>query len=205
MAITKAIVGEPVLTDRGNYVVTYQLVVENTGTVDLAGLSLLEDTSSQCGLPFVKAGNLTIIAEPNDPGSSVSVDSAGWNGKISVELLDSSAANLLVTGDSVTIQFEVELNPSKATSAREKMVSSTGKTFSANGKSPAPGGRAANDSATIGNVLKSFTDSPGPIYSGTPIDQVPSPFSANSENAFPNQFSVPSRFSVGDGSIISAV
>ena len=34
LGIAKAIVGEPVLTDFGNFVVTYQVVVENTGTVN---------------------------------------------------------------------------------------------------------------------------------------------------------------------------
>ena len=40
LSVAKAVVGTPVLEANGNYVVTYQLVIENTGTVDLANLNL---------------------------------------------------------------------------------------------------------------------------------------------------------------------
>jgi len=82
LTIKKAIAGDPVQTDRGNYVVTYQLLIENTGNVGLANLSLQEDLLTLFGPPLIKAGNLTITSGPSDPGSSVSVDSVGWNGKL---------------------------------------------------------------------------------------------------------------------------
>ena len=80
LGIAKAIVGEPVLTDFGNFVVTYQVVVENTGTVNLGQLSLLEDLAGQFGSAFVNAGNLTVTSGTSDPGSSITVDSALFNG-----------------------------------------------------------------------------------------------------------------------------
>lgn len=184
LTITKAIVEQPVVTDRGNYVVTYQLVIENTGNVDLANLSLLEDISARFGPPLVKAGNLTITSGPSDVGSSVSVDSAGWNGKISTELLDSSAANVLVTNDAFTIQFEVEINPRRVISPLENQEH--------------PTGLAANH-APMGNLIDGFIGAPGPIFSGVPIDQNSTPFGLDGGSA------VPSRYSVGDGSIIAAV
>ena len=184
LTITKAIVEQPVVTDRGNYVVTYQLVIENTGNVDLANLSLLEDISARFGPPLVKAGNLTITSGPSDVGSSVSVDSAGWNGKISTELLDSSAANVLVTNDAFTIQFEVEINPRRVISPLENQEH--------------PTGLAANH-APMGNLIDGFIGAPGPIFSGVPIDQNSTPFGLDGGTA------VPSRYSVGDGSIIAAV
>ena len=184
LTITKAIVEQPVVTDRGNYVVTYQLVIENTGNVDLANLSLLEDISARFGPPLVKAGNLTITSGPSDVGSSVSVDSAGWNGKISIELLDSSAANVLVTNDAFTIQFEVEINPRRVISPLENQEH--------------PTGLAANH-APMGNLIDGFIGAPGPIFSGVPIDQNSTPFGLDGGSA------VPSRYSVGDGSIIAAV
>ena len=61
LGIAKSIVGDPVLTEIGNYVVTYRVVVENTGTVDLAELSLLEDLTNQFGSAFVNAGNLILV------------------------------------------------------------------------------------------------------------------------------------------------
>ena len=184
LTITKAIVEQPVVTDRGNYVVTYQLVIENTGNVDLANLSLLEDISARFGPPLVKAGNLTITSGPSDVGSSVSVDSAGWNGKISIELLDSSAANVLATNDAFTIQFEVEINPRRVISPLENQEH--------------PTGLAANH-APMGNLIDGFIGAPGPIFSGVPIDQNSTPFGLDGGSA------VPSRYSVGDGSIIAAV
>ena len=49
LAIAKTITGEPVLRNDGIFVVTFEVEVENTGTVDLSDLSLLEDLSSQFG------------------------------------------------------------------------------------------------------------------------------------------------------------
>ena len=115
LAIAKSIAGEPVLTGLGNFVVTYQVVVENTGTVDLASLSLLEDLSTQFGAAFVNAGNLSIVAGTSDPISNIVVDSAAWNGNTSIELLDASNANILAVGDSFTFQFDVEIDPQQVT------------------------------------------------------------------------------------------
>jgi hypothetical protein len=118
ISIRKAIVAAPVLTDRGNHVVAYQLTIKNTGSVDLSELSLLEDLSTQFGRSLVRAGNLTVVSDPSDPISHIVVDSAGWNGKVSTELLDGSATNVLVAGDSFTIEFEVEVKAKKAKSPK---------------------------------------------------------------------------------------
>ena len=188
LTIKKAIVGDPVQTDRGNYVVTYQLVIENSGNVDLANLSLLEDLLTLFGPPLVKAGNLAITSGPSDAGSSVSVDSVGWNGKTGTELLDSLAANILVSGDVFTIQFEVELNPKRLVSPQEKQAY----------PSLLPGFHSKK-LTPIGDLISSFISAPGPMYSGLPIDQNPSPSGLDSET------SVTSRYSVADGSIMAAV
>ena len=111
LGIAKSLVGEPVLTDLGNYVVTYQLVVENTGTVDLANISLLEDLETQFGSALVDAGNLNLVSGPSDSRSSIAIDSANWNGTTSIEIMDAVANNLLTTGDSFTVEFDIEINP----------------------------------------------------------------------------------------------
>jgi hypothetical protein len=199
LAISKSIVGEPILTELGNYVVAYQMVIDNSGTVDLASLSLLEDVFTLFGRAFVKAGNLSITSAPSDPGSSVSLDSAGWNGKISTELLDGSVSNVLVAGDSFTLQFEVEVNPSRGMppmknhAAGEIAEGVSDQAMDSNGVALEP----LTNLALIGNVINSFIDAPGPIYSGMPINQVSNPLPQG------NQPSFAGRYPIGDGSIMS--
>jgi uncharacterized repeat protein (TIGR01451 family) len=131
LAIAKSIVGEPVLTGLGNYVVTYQLVIENTGTLDLGSLSLLEDLATQFGSAFVNAGNLSATS-PSDPSSSIVVDSAGWNGSTSIEMMDGTS-NVLAVGDSFTIQFDVEIDPRETTDPLVNQVQGAGVGVDENG------------------------------------------------------------------------
>ena len=133
LGIAKSIAGEPVLTDTGNYVVTYEVVIENTGNVALADLSLLEDLQTQFGAPFVDAGNLTITVAPSDPQSTVAVDSAGWNGSSSIELIDTSSSSLLAVGDSFTIQFDVEIDPSQVDATLANQVEGSGDAVGSDG------------------------------------------------------------------------
>ena len=68
----KEVSGPTVALPNGDFEVTYQLVVENTGNVDLAGLSLTDDLATQFGPAFVSvsAGSLTVVTQPTDPASS---------------------------------------------------------------------------------------------------------------------------------------
>ena len=131
LAIAKSIFGEPVLTQFANYVVTYQLVIENTGTLDLGSLSLLEDLTTQFGSAFVEAGNLTLVTGPGDAGSSISLDSS-WNGDTATEILEGSE-NALVVGDSFTLRFDVEINPAEVTDPLENSVEGQGTAVDENG------------------------------------------------------------------------
>ena len=88
---------------------TYEVVIENTGTVDLANLSVLEDIASQFGAPFVSAGGLTLTVPPADPASSIVLDGS-FNGSSAAEVVDQAAATLLAVGDSFTFQFTVEVD-----------------------------------------------------------------------------------------------
>ena len=133
LGIAKAIVGEPELLFSGNYVVTYQVVVQNTGTVDLGSLSLLEDLSTQFGTAFVDAGNLTLAVDPTDPASDIAVDSANFNGSTNIELMDSSNINRLVTGDSFVLEFTVEVNPQAVSEPVGNQVSGSGTAVDSNG------------------------------------------------------------------------
>ena len=133
LGIAKSIVGTPVLTDLGNFVVTYQAVIENTGTVDLASLSLVEDLTTQFGSAFVNAGNLSITSGTTDANSDIAVNAAGWNGNSTSELLDPANANILVVGDSFTVQFEVEIDPRAVTNTLENQIDGSGDAIDRNG------------------------------------------------------------------------
>ena len=175
LAIAKSIVGEPVLTDLGNYVVTYQLVIENTGTVDLAAVSLLEDLSTQFGSAFVDAGNLVLTSPPRDIGSNVSIDSVNWNGSSAIEMMDAAATNVLVTGDSFTVTFDVEVNPAGVTAPLENQVEGQGDAVDSDGN---PINDSSGNPLIATDVSDSGTD-PGTSNpdgtgdQGTPDDPTP--------------------------------
>ena len=109
LGIANSIVGEPEFVD-GQFLVTFQLVIENTGTVDLANLSLTEDLASQFGVAYINATNLTLSGLPGNPQSNIAVN-PDFNGGSNTELLDVSQNNILQTGDSFVLTFVAEVNP----------------------------------------------------------------------------------------------
>jgi hypothetical protein len=111
IAVAKEVFGTPVQLANDNWEVTYQLVVENTGAVDLINLSLLDDLSSQFGPAYINAGSLTLISGPGLAGSNVVLDSANWNGGSNAEMIDQNASTALMVGDSYVVQFTVEIDP----------------------------------------------------------------------------------------------
>ena len=98
---------------RDSFSVTYSLVIENTGNVDLADLTLVEDLAGQFGTALVSAGNITLAVPPADPSSSIVLD-AGWDGDGTTEMINQSASTLLNVGDSFTVEFTVEVDPDAA-------------------------------------------------------------------------------------------
>ena len=110
VSVVKAVLGTPVAVAGGNFEVTYQLIVENTGTVDLGDLTLSEDLSAHFGAQLVSAGNLTLVSGPSGSSSTIGVDGT-WNGSGNIEMIDQSAATLLVVGDSFTATFTVVVDP----------------------------------------------------------------------------------------------
>ncbi|QEG22775.1 DUF4347 domain-containing protein [Mariniblastus fucicola] len=215
LGIAKSIVGEPQFVD-GHYLVTYQLIVENTGTVDLTNLSLNEDLAGQFGDAYVNASELTLIGSPGDPQSSIALNSA-FDGGSNTELMDVSANNVLQTGDSFLLQFVAEVNPNSEGDELHNQVTGSGDAIDENGDpivdgSGEPltasdfsdGGTDPNGSnpGTVGdsgswsdttifttprqgaagnpprfpglppvtnNLLGSYLNAPGPIYSGIPM------------------------------------
>ena len=163
LGIAKAIVGEPELLFSGNYVVTYQVVVKNTGTVNLGNLSLLEDLSTQFGSSFVDAGNLTLAVEPEDPASDIAVDSANFNGSTNIELMDSSSINRLAVGDSFVLEFTVEVNP-------QTISAPIGNQISGSGTAIDPSGTPLTDSTSKVIIGSDLSDSGTDPSSSNPED-----------------------------------
>ena len=128
IGVAKSITGQPEVLFNGNSVVTFQVVVQNTGTVDLGSLSLVEDIATQFGDAFISASNLILTAGPTGPTSNIAVasDSAGFNGATVTELLDQSIDNRLEVGDSFTIEFSVEVDPAGTSGTLENQVVGNG-------------------------------------------------------------------------------
>ncbi len=167
LAIAKSIVGDALLNDQGFYVVTFQAVVGNTGNVDLAQLSVVEDLSTQFGSAFVDAGNLTIISGPSSVTSNVVLDSPGFDGSGSPQLLDSSVNNVLAYGDSFTIQFEVEIDPTQVSAPLVNQIQGNGLGVNSSG---APILGADGNQLSAQDLSDSGTD-PNGINSDDPSDR----------------------------------
>ena len=133
VSAAKESVGTPVLLSNGNYEVTYQVVIENTGTVDLANLTLGEDLATQFGAAYVNAGGLSVVTAPTDPSSSVTLDSTNWNGDTNTEIVNTATPSLLAVGDSFVFQFVAEIDPAQATGVLENTVTATGAAVDQNG------------------------------------------------------------------------
>ena len=118
---------------RDSFEATYQVVIENTGTVDLANLTLAEDLASQFGAAYVNASGLTLTTPPADPASAVALDSANWNGGSATEIVNTAAPSLLAVGDSFVFQFTVEIDAVAATGVLENQVTVGGDAVDANG------------------------------------------------------------------------
>jgi uncharacterized repeat protein (TIGR01451 family) len=166
LGLAKSLVGQPVLNDNGFYTATFQLVVENTGIVDLGSLSLLEDLASQFGNGYVNADNLTLVSGTSAAGSSVQLNSA-FNGSNQTELLDQSISNTLAVGDSFTLQFDVDIDPTNVTDTLINQVSGTGNALDANGNEILD----ANGNPIMANDLSDSGTDPNAVNSGEPGDQ----------------------------------
>ena len=120
LGIAKSLVGEPVFVN-GVYQVRFSATVENTGTIDLEHLSLVEDLAAQFGSLFVGARDLTLTGSTTNPSSDVTLSST-FDGSGDAELLDQSAINTLHVGDSFSFEFVVELDAAAAGQQLENQI-----------------------------------------------------------------------------------
>ena len=133
VSAAKQVVGTPVLLGNGNFEATYQVVIENTGTVDLANLSLAEDLATQFGAAYVNASGLTLTTPPADAASNVALDTANFNGGSSTEIVNTVIPSALAVGDSFIFEFTVEIDAAQATGVLNNTVTVGGDAVDENG------------------------------------------------------------------------
>ncbi len=113
VAVAKNVVGSPVVQPNGNFLVTYRLVMENIGTVDLDNLQITEDIDSHFGAGILVGitSPPTITVGPADPGSATP-GLVAWDGGLagSVNMFDGTSGRL-VPGDSMIVEFIIEIDP----------------------------------------------------------------------------------------------
>lgn len=166
IAVAKSTVGIPTELPSGNFSVNYQLVVENTGNVDLAGVSIVEDIASQFGSAFINGGDLTLATAPGNSASSITLDASGWDGSATTEMIDSTAASLLAVGDSFVIEFTVEVDPDAvgAPADLDNQVTAAGDAVDEDGN-------PITDSTGTAIVVTDDSDSGTDANGGNPDDQ----------------------------------
>ena len=133
IGVAKQAVGTPTLLSNGNFAVTYEVVVENIGSVGLTNLTVEEDLATQFGAAYVNAFGLTLVTPPTDAYSVISLDSAAWNGGSNTEILDTGITPKLAIGDSFVFQFTAEIDAVAATGVLDNTVTAGGDAVDANG------------------------------------------------------------------------
>ena len=109
--------------------VTFQLVVENTGSVRLDQLTLFDDLSSQFGAAFLSVTNPVLDSSAMTSGGTPPTLNANWTTNTSLDLLDPlSAGEFLLPGESFTITFTATLDPdaSGTSSTLDNQATATG-------------------------------------------------------------------------------
>ena len=96
---------------RGNFDVTYELIVTNTGTEDLSNLTLLDDLESQMGGAFIDVVSVSVV---NIDATTPPAPNANYDGTMGSDMLLGSATDNLEVGQKFTVVLVVELDPNNA-------------------------------------------------------------------------------------------
>lgn len=111
IGIAKRIIDSSPAATGGNFYVTYEAVIRNTGSVDLGQLTLLEDLQTNLGAGFVGAiGTPTIYASnaTSDPNFNIN-----WDGNLNhtgdANMFDGDSG-WLQPGEQIVVQFTVEVD-----------------------------------------------------------------------------------------------
>ncbi|MEO0438299.1 MAG: hypothetical protein AAF098_15470, partial [Pseudomonadota bacterium] len=149
IGIAKIVVGTPT-NNSGIYTVVYDLLVENTGDVDLNNLQVSDDLS----VTFGGATSFTVISRT----SADFATNAAYDGTTVTDLL--LGTDTLAAGASGTIQLTVQVTPGA-------LLGPYNNTANASGDSP--GGTSVMDVSTDGNDVDPGNDGPGNDSVPTPI------------------------------------
>jgi uncharacterized repeat protein (TIGR01451 family) len=149
LAVTKAVVGPPTAATSGaagNFDVTFNFVVTNTGSETLSHLSLMDDLATQYGGAFVGVLPGSVVVT-NVDATGAPTANAGFNGTLGSDLLAGGAADALASGQSFIVSLTVEIDPDAPTA--NLVNGQLANSATAFGRSPA------------GTTISDVSDNPG--------------------------------------------
>jgi fimbrial isopeptide formation D2 family protein/uncharacterized repeat protein (TIGR01451 family) len=92
----------------GNFDVTYEFLVSNTGTETLSNISLTDDLAGQLGGAFINVLSITVV---NIDATSVPAGNNGYTGIGTSDMLNGSSSDVLEPSQSFRVVLEVEIDP----------------------------------------------------------------------------------------------
>ncbi|MEL6108930.1 MAG: hypothetical protein AAFU85_23220, partial [Planctomycetota bacterium] len=119
ITLTKVVLGTPTAANSGivgNFDVTYELVVQNTGTTPLENLVVIDDWTAQFGGAFIRVLPGT-LAVTNINADTVPNANASYSGASGQNMLDGTGA--FSSGQSFRIQLTVEVDPNAPGAIRQ--------------------------------------------------------------------------------------
>ncbi len=176
IAVVKRVVGLPTLLANDHYSAVFEITLQNAGTVDVANLQIVENLEAELGSQ-VFAGVLaapTLIAGTSEVGSVTPSFDPAWDGgfgaSANVNLFVPSGATRLVPGDSLTLQFTIEIDPDASGASRVlfNQVTASGDSLGADGSSLGP---VSDPSDSGTNPNSTNAGAPGDL--GTADDPTP--------------------------------
>ena len=123
IGVAKRVIASSPSATGGNFDITYEAVIRNTGTVDLGQLTLVEDIQTQIGPGFVgRVGSPAIYASTaaEDPNFNANWD-GNLNGTGDPNMFD-GISGILQPGEQIVIQFTVEIDVDQITPASSNQL-----------------------------------------------------------------------------------
>jgi len=114
----------------GNVNARFELIVQNTGNVDLQDITLIDDLQAQLGSAFIDISFIQYAEITASTATTNPVLNPGFNDYVFETNIFDGTSGLLEPGQSVTVQFVAELDPNApgapAILENQTMVSGTG-------------------------------------------------------------------------------
>ena len=124
LSTAKSVLGSPV-ANGDNWDVTFEVVLENTGTVDLNGIDLFDDLAMQFGPAFVSVDQTSLALDTTGVASgSLPTLNTTFDGSTDTNLLNNDG--VLATGDFLTVTFTVTVDPDASGASGPLLNQATG-------------------------------------------------------------------------------